>query len=97
VRCIRTLLQQRLSCGHPTDQKLFARYIRAVRVTASLGISPPPPAIEISTPREIIVTFPHPPLFTHDGYGLGVDLKPSLLHLWGPSPPLLGVLVPVLR
>ena len=39
-------------------------------------MSPPPPVIEISTPREIIVTFPHPPLFSHDGYCLGVDVKP---------------------
>jgi len=42
-------------------------------------ISPPPPAIEISTPREIIVTFPHPPLLSHDGYCLGVDIKPTFL------------------
>jgi len=42
-------------------------------------ISPPPPAIEISTQREIIVTFPHPLLFFHDGYCLGVDVKPSSL------------------
>jgi len=35
--------------------------------------------IEISTPQEIIVTFPHPPLFSHDGYCLGVDVKPSSL------------------
>jgi len=40
-------------------------------------ISPPPPAIEISTPREIIVTFTHPPLLSHDGYCLGVDVKPT--------------------
>jgi len=46
-------------------------------------ISPPPPAIEISTPREIIVTFPHPPLFSHDGYYLGVDVKPSSFLLCG--------------
>jgi len=52
-------------------------------------ISPPPPAIEISTPREIIVTFPHPPLFPHHGYCLGVDVKPSALLSWGAhaSPP----------
>jgi len=42
-------------------------------------ISPPPPAIEISTPREIIVTFPHPALFPYHGYWLGVDIKPSSL------------------
>jgi len=42
-------------------------------------ISPPPPAIEISTPREIIVTVPHQPLFLHHGYCLGVDVKPSSL------------------
>jgi len=41
--------------------------------------SPRPPEIEISTPREIIVTFPHPPLFPHNGYCLGVDVKPSSL------------------
>ena len=52
-------------------------------------ISPPPPAIEISTLREIIVTFPHAPLFPHDGYCLGVDVKPSTLLSWGTpaSPP----------
>jgi len=52
-------------------------------------ISPLPPAIEISTPREIIVTFPHPPLFPHHGYCLGVDVKPSSLLSWGThaSPP----------
>jgi len=43
-------------------------------------ISSPPRAIEISTPREIIVTFPHPPLFSHDGYCLGVDVKPTFLR-----------------
>jgi len=46
-------------------------------------ISPPPPPIEFSTPREIIVTFPHPPLFPHNGYCLGVDVKPSSLLSWG--------------
>jgi len=52
-------------------------------------IPPPPPAIEISTPREIIVTFPHPPLFPHHGYCLEVDVKPSSLLSWGThaSPP----------
>jgi len=45
-------------------------------------ISPPPPAIEISTPREIIVAFPHPPLFHHHGFSLGVDVKPSTLLSW---------------
>ena len=29
--------QNRMSCGHLTDQKLFAGYIRGVRVTASWG------------------------------------------------------------
>jgi len=28
-----------MSCGRPTDQKLFAGYIRGVRVTASWGAS----------------------------------------------------------
>jgi len=37
VRSIGTLLQPRMSCGRPTDQKLFAGYIRGVRVTACLG------------------------------------------------------------
>jgi len=46
---------------------------------ATRTISSPPPAIEISTPREIIVTFPHPPLFSHNGYCLGVDVKPPSL------------------
>jgi len=46
-------------------------------------ISSPPPAIEISTLQEIIVTFPHPPLFSHDGYCLGVDIKPTFLLFWG--------------
>jgi len=52
-------------------------------------ISPPPPAIEISTPREIIVTILHPPLFPHHGFCLGVDVKPSSLLSWGThaSPP----------
>jgi len=56
-------------------------------------VSPPPLAVEISTPREIIVTFPHPPLFSHHGYCLGVEVKPSTLLLWGPAPPLPGVLI----
>jgi len=52
-------------------------------------ISPPPPAIEISTPQELIVTFPHPGLFPHHGYCLGVDVKPSSLLSGGThaSPP----------
>jgi len=37
VRSIGTLPQYCMSCGHPTDQKLFAGYIRGVRVTASWG------------------------------------------------------------
>jgi len=41
----------------------------------------------MSTPREIIVTSPHPPLFSHDGYCLGVDIKPSSLLLLGLSAP----------
>jgi len=51
--------------------------------------TPPPPAIEISTPPEFIITFPHPPLFPHHGHCLGVDVKPSSLLSWGthPSPP----------
>jgi len=48
-------------------------------------ISSPPLAIEISPPREIIVTFPHPPLFSHDGYCLRVDVKPPSLRFWGQS------------
>jgi len=55
------------------------------------SISPPPPAIEISTPLEIIVTFPHPPLLSHDGYCLGVDVKPSTLLLCGLGLPSLGL------
>jgi len=31
------LLQHRMSCGRPTDPKLFAGYIRGVRMTASWG------------------------------------------------------------
>ena len=52
-------------------------------------IATTPPAIEISTPREIIVTFPHPPLLPHDGFCLGVEVKPSSLLSWGThaSPP----------
>jgi len=52
-------------------------------------ISTPPPPIEISTPREITVTFPHPPLFSHEGYYLEVDVKPPALLFWGlsASPP----------
>jgi len=43
----------------------------------------------MSTPREIIVTCPHPSLFPHDRYCLGVDGKPSCLLSWGThaSPP----------
>jgi len=37
VRSIGMLPQHRMSCGRPTDQKLFAGYIRGVRVTASWG------------------------------------------------------------
>jgi len=37
VRSIVTLSQHRMSCGRPTDQRLFAGYIRGVRVTASWG------------------------------------------------------------
>jgi len=37
VRSIGTLPEHRMSCGHPTDQKLFVGYIRSVRVTASWG------------------------------------------------------------
>jgi len=52
-------------------------------------MSPPPPAIEITTAREIIVTFPHPPLFPRHGFCLGVDVKPSSLLSCGrhASPP----------
>jgi len=32
-----------MSCGRPTNQKLFAGYIRAVRVTASWGATWIPP------------------------------------------------------
>jgi len=53
-------------------------------------ISPPPPVIEISRPRETLVTFPHPPLFSHDSYCLGVDAKPSYLPLGGLGLPSLG-------
>jgi len=37
MRSIGTLPQHGMSCGRPTDQKLFAGYIRGVRVTASWG------------------------------------------------------------
>ena len=37
VRSIGTLPQHRLSCGRPTDMKLFTGYIGGVRVTASWG------------------------------------------------------------
>jgi len=37
VWSIGTLPQHHMSCGCPTDQKLFAGYIRSVRVTASCG------------------------------------------------------------
>jgi len=36
-RSIGILLQHPMGCGRPTDQKLFAGYIRGVRVTASRG------------------------------------------------------------
>ena len=61
------------------------------RLLGPRTISPPPPAIEISTRREIIVTFAHPPLFCHDGYCLGVDIKPSPQLSGGlTAPPLCG-------
>ena len=52
-------------------------------------ISSPPPPIEISTLREIIITFPHAPLFSHEGYYLEVDVKPPSLLFRGlsASPP----------
>ena len=37
VRSIETLPQHRMSCSRPTDLKLFAGYIRGVRVTVSWG------------------------------------------------------------
>jgi len=37
VRSIGTLPQHHISSGRPTDQRLFAGYIRGVRVTASSG------------------------------------------------------------
>jgi len=49
-----------------------------------------PPAIEISTLGEILVTFSYTLLFFHDGYRdcLEVDVKPpSLLPLLGFSSP----------
>ena len=56
LKYIGTLAQHLVSCGRPTDQKLFTGYIRGVRVTAcSSFTSAPPPAIGISTPWEIIV------------------------------------------
>jgi len=38
----------------------------------------------------MIVTFPHPPLFSHDGYYLGVEVKPSSLLLCSLGLPSLG-------
>jgi len=52
---------------------------KGLRDRQARTISSPPLALEISTPREIIVTFPHPPLFSHDGYCLVVDIKPPSL------------------
>jgi len=40
-------------------------------------ISHTPLAIQISTSQEIILTFPHPPLWSHDGYCLAVDVNLS--------------------
>jgi len=64
--------------------KGLGEYISSPRTIATT-----PPAIEISTPQEIIAAFPHPPLFSHDGYCLGVDVKPSALLSCGlpASPP----------
>jgi len=50
-------------------------------------ISPTPPAIEISTAGEIIMTFPHARLFSHDGYSLEVNVKPPSLIFGGLSAP----------
>jgi len=49
--------------------------------TRTIAITPP--GTEISTLREIIVTFPHPRLFSNDSCCLGVDVKSSSLLLWG--------------
>jgi len=56
-------------------------------------ISPPLRAIEISTPPAIIVTFPHSPFFSDDGYCLGVDVQPTSASSEACRPRLLGVLV----
>jgi len=37
VGSIATLPQHRMRCGRPTDQNLFAGYLRGVRVTTSWG------------------------------------------------------------
>jgi len=77
----------------PKNNERIIRKKRKRKKKATKGepqtISPPPPAIEISTPGEIIITFPDPPLFPHHGYCLGVDIKPSILLSLGTaaSPP----------
>jgi len=35
--------------------------------------------IAISTPQEIMFTFPHPPVFSNNGFCLGVAVKPISL------------------
>ena len=60
VRSIGTLPQHRMSGGRPTDKKLFAGYIRGVRVTASCG-RPRWPDTDWETLSPILKGFQIPP------------------------------------
>ena len=66
VRSGGTLSQYRVSCGRSTDQKLFAEYIRGVRVTASRGtllanFLPPPYISHTFTTLAPFASRPNPP------------------------------------
>jgi len=55
-----------MSCGRPTDQKLFAGYIRGVRVTASWG------ATWITPGNDLQAYFDHPVVVWLTVKGLGL-------------------------
>jgi len=66
VRFIGRLPQHRMSCGRPTDQKLFAGYIRGVRVSASWGATWITPGNHIPAYFDLRVVV----LLTVEGLGL---------------------------
>jgi len=72
------------------ERKKEKKRKKKAREISPQTIPPPPLAIEISTPREISVTSPDAPLFSHNGYSLGVDIKPASLLLFGLGLPSLG-------